>query len=468
MPGKEMDLGSFDGVNVHLTIEDDSILAGTSSVPGVVTLRNDNPYPVIELEGEFVSKLNAMPSNFSFAKVDPGTSQHLHYLVNVPQSTHPGNYDIMVELDFKIDTPPATSKALVVEVLRPTTERPLIEPLPPASLKHPLPFDFDLLPPGLVDPDQYNPERVIGFGMPGLMAMTATPLKVPVALDNEQAAVGAVQLSEDVPGLPAGAYFVAVDLGQDGDTVEGSLLGRDSSTVPLRFRRIPQVRNPERDRFLRKYGLVEDDKFNIELGISADTVWFVVLQDAQGKHAVRYRPEGDSVLSTRRNFPDQYGKLVAILQETAETLRDGGLLNRHEVDFRKIASMIEDSVHIDACTGQAPCDPDIIGAPTAVSANQLDSNSLIVGVMRVVQAVNIDDVNIKQGSYAITYIFGDDGEFIGATISGVTDDGLDVYDQQIPAIPAFFVNAHDEGFAISSDISAWKVAGRCCFQRVCA
>lgn len=119
MPGKEMNLGSYDGVNVHLAIEDDSIPAGTNTVPGVMTLKNDNPHPVTELEGQFNSKLNIMPSNFSFARINPGSSKNVHLLVNVPKSTQSGNYDIEVDFDFKIDTPPATSKALVVEVTPP-------------------------------------------------------------------------------------------------------------------------------------------------------------------------------------------------------------------------------------------------------------------------------------------------------------------------------------------------------------
>jgi uncharacterized membrane protein len=115
-----MDLGSYHGLSVRLTIEDDSITAGTNTVPGVMTLRNDNTYPATELEGHFNSKLNIMPSNFSFARISPGSSKDVHLLVSVPKSTQPGDYDITVAFDFRIDTPPATSKALVIEVVPPT------------------------------------------------------------------------------------------------------------------------------------------------------------------------------------------------------------------------------------------------------------------------------------------------------------------------------------------------------------
>lgn len=119
MPRKEMNLGTYNGLNIRLAVEDDNIPAGTNTVPGVITLRNDNPHPVTELEGQFNSQLNIMPSNFSFAKIHPGSSKNAHILLNVPKSTKPGDYEIKVDFDFKIDTPPATSNVLVVEVTQP-------------------------------------------------------------------------------------------------------------------------------------------------------------------------------------------------------------------------------------------------------------------------------------------------------------------------------------------------------------
>lgn len=70
-----MDLGTFDGLNVHFAVEDDSVPAGTGTVPGIVVLRNDNPHPITELEGQFNSKVNIMPSSFSFARINPGNSK---------------------------------------------------------------------------------------------------------------------------------------------------------------------------------------------------------------------------------------------------------------------------------------------------------------------------------------------------------------------------------------------------------
>ncbi len=119
MAQKQIDLGEYDGVAVQLMVEDDSMPAGTSTVPGVLTIRNDNPHPVTELEGQFNSPLNVMPSNFNFAKINPGNSKSTHILVNVPKTTKPGKYEIKVDFDFKIDTPPATTKPLTIAVTKP-------------------------------------------------------------------------------------------------------------------------------------------------------------------------------------------------------------------------------------------------------------------------------------------------------------------------------------------------------------
>ncbi len=119
MARKEINVGTYDGLNVQIVVEDDSIPAGTNTVPGMVSFRNDNQHPITELEGQFNSKLNIMPSSFSFNKINPGNIKNTHILVNVPKSTKPENYEIKVDFDFKIDTPPATSKGLTVQVTKP-------------------------------------------------------------------------------------------------------------------------------------------------------------------------------------------------------------------------------------------------------------------------------------------------------------------------------------------------------------
>ncbi len=118
MSRKEVDLGTHNGLNIRMVVEDESIPAGTNTVPGVMTLRNENPHPVTELEGQFESQLNIMPSNFSFNKINPGSTKTVHILVNVPKSTEPESHDIKVDFDFKIDTPPAVTRPLTVEVTK--------------------------------------------------------------------------------------------------------------------------------------------------------------------------------------------------------------------------------------------------------------------------------------------------------------------------------------------------------------
>lgn len=118
MARTQMDLGSYDGMSVNLIIDDDSVPAGTNTVPGTLSLHNENPYPVTELEGQFNCKLNIMPSTFNFKKIDTGNSKTIHFLVNVPESAEAGSYEIKIDFDFKIDTPPSTTRALTINVTK--------------------------------------------------------------------------------------------------------------------------------------------------------------------------------------------------------------------------------------------------------------------------------------------------------------------------------------------------------------
>jgi len=113
-----MDMGKHDGVKVDMSIDEGSIVAGTNTVPGTLSLKNENLHPVIELECQIDSKLNIMPSNFSFKKINPGDTKTVHLVVNVPESTEPGSYKIMINLDFKIDTPPVVTPALTITVTK--------------------------------------------------------------------------------------------------------------------------------------------------------------------------------------------------------------------------------------------------------------------------------------------------------------------------------------------------------------
>jgi hypothetical protein len=118
MARTEMDMGTYDGVNVNFIINDDEIAVGTLTVPGILSLKNENSHPVIEFEGQIDSKLNIMPSNFNFKKINSGDTKTIHLVLNVPESTEPGTYEIKINLDFKIDTPPTTTRALMITVTK--------------------------------------------------------------------------------------------------------------------------------------------------------------------------------------------------------------------------------------------------------------------------------------------------------------------------------------------------------------
>lgn len=115
---KTMNLGTYDGVNVNMTIADETIIAGTNTVPGSLSLKNENSHPVVELESQIDSKLNVAPSNFGFKKINPGDTKTIHFIINVPESTAPSTYDIKVKFDFKIDTPAAVTNGLLVTVIK--------------------------------------------------------------------------------------------------------------------------------------------------------------------------------------------------------------------------------------------------------------------------------------------------------------------------------------------------------------
>lgn len=118
MARADIDMGTYDDVSLNFSISSDKIAAGTLTVPGTLSIRNDNPNPVIEFEGQINSVLNIMPSNFNFKKINPGDTKTIHLLVNVPESTDPGKYEVKIDFDFKIDTPPTTSRSLIIEVIK--------------------------------------------------------------------------------------------------------------------------------------------------------------------------------------------------------------------------------------------------------------------------------------------------------------------------------------------------------------
>jgi hypothetical protein len=95
-----------------------------------------------------------------------------------------------------------------------------------------------------------------------------------------------------------------------------------------------------------------------------------------------------------------------------------------------------------------------------------------MAVLRVLQPVQIvtedpaGTVSIQPGDYRVDYWFDVNGVFYAATITGLTTDNTMVINQQIPAIPAIFINA-DGMPEPSAEISACRGFGRCILWERC-
>ncbi|MBP1702843.1 MAG: LysM domain [Chloroflexi bacterium] len=104
--------------------------------------------------------------------------------------------------------------------------------------------------------------------------------------------------------------------------------------------------------------------------------------------------------------------------------------------------------------------------------------SVTVGVVKVLREIDTDPQNrysdnkdiVKPGDYRLDYWFDGNQNFFAATISGfkyVDEVITQVTNQQIPAVPAAFINA-DGTEPVSAQISACRIFRRCVFfQRRC-
>lgn len=96
--------------------------------------------------------------------------------------------------------------------------------------------------------------------------------------------------------------------------------------------------------------------------------------------------------------------------------------------------------------------------------------SVTVGVIKVHRLIdtawdygyeNNEDL-VYPGDYRLDYWFDENENFFAATLSGFRDDGVEVRNQQIPGVPAAFVNA-DGTEPVSAQISACRIFRRCVF-----
>jgi hypothetical protein len=97
------------------------------------------------------------------------------------------------------------------------------------------------------------------------------------------------------------------------------------------------------------------------------------------------------------------------------------------------------------------------------------NTSIPVAIVLIHQRIDTSLGPVFPGNYQLNYWYDAGGNFYAATITGVlTDNGGTVTDQQVPAIPATFVN-EDGTQQPGSQISACRIFGICTFfQKSCS
>jgi|GEM_PF-2112994 len=99
-----------------------------------------------------------------------------------------------------------------------------------------------------------------------------------------------------------------------------------------------------------------------------------------------------------------------------------------------------------------------------------------VAVVRVLKPIETPDSIVQPGDYLMHWWFDSNMVFYAVTLTGVTTDNIQVTNQQIPGVPATFIDRRSEGpRQPASQISAWKVKvnafGRefnaCCWWESC-
>ena len=90
--------------------------------------------------------------------------------------------------------------------------------------------------------------------------------------------------------------------------------------------------------------------------------------------------------------------------------------------------------------------------------------SIEMGILKVLQPITVSNGILQPGDYIIDYWFNTDGVFYAATITGFTADNTPVTNQQVPAVPASWVNA-DGTLMTGTDISACRFVGWCLIRQ---
>lgn len=294
--------------------------------------------------------------------------------------------------------------------------------------------------------------------------------------------VGLVEIGE-LGQMEPGIYVVTIDLGSNDPLVVGQLFPiTGGSEYAVNFQRIPQILNPARVE--SSYDEFKGLEFPPDTGVSinAGGVCFVVRTDGDPAY-IRYCSDSGSVLSVINNFGSQYQDLVNSILPVAERF---GL--QDDVQTDQIISTMEHPGRIQACSQlvnasqqakQQVCGSDITVAPVRLDKysaayddaqnNPTDGRfSVTVAAVKVLHPIEITIGVLQPGDYKMDYWFDVSNGFYAATISGFTTNEQEVTNQQIPAVPATFINA-DNTKQPGAQISACRIIGFCTFfQRSCS
>jgi len=235
-------------------------------------------------------------------------------------------------------------------------------------------------------------------------------------------------------------------------------LRRFVPSYPLAIQANPSGTNLERDAFLKKYDLKDDNPLPVDVTIQEGSACFIVL-DEKGVNATRYCTVDGSPLSVNASFPTQYAGISAQMAEAEKGLKEANFLPKDSaVLVLKTISEIEDPKHIESCKPTGECPADMLGTlvqPPSAASGGGQPTAQIIAALRVLQPMQFaDTAPILKGDYVVRAWYDADKVFIGATISGLPNAGVD---QQIPAIPPTFVSKEGAADELLSEISGYHI-----------
>jgi hypothetical protein len=435
---------------------------------------------------ELASPLKIVPAHRANL-LGPGAFVTIIAPNNVPNGKH-----IAVGIVIHRGVPPG----LAGPSAGPTPNAPVVFPPPNTPLvpevdKPPeefSPFDMSSLPPLQI---------IVGYNLPGDFVDWAMPIRVAafetITIDSAETftPVGVVEIGSD-QNSPR-IYQAEIDLNSTATEVAGRLVPL-TATVPLdvTFQRIPQIVTPERtDSPYEEFQSLEPAPASASSIFAGGVCFVATTADGPIKYCSTASASDDSTqLSVTDNFPSQYADLQDLISPVAAQF---GLLDVIQMD--QIISMQEDFQHIQECASaltQQACGADMVVAPVSEQYFEQQYNEkfgegdeddedngdngdnggdqspapFAVGVLKILRPVDASGGTVEPGDYRVDYWFDANGVFYAATLTGVRTDNTQVTNQQIPAVPATFVNA-DGTELPGAHISACRIIGKCIWQRRC-